>query len=116
MLNKYLFIIFLLPLLLFAASENKESIIGITEGEPLSAELIIPMPVAMTTPRTLGVMFDASNEPVVQPDLSYKFLIVGDSFMAKNGGVGEPLEKQLLTFQGVSVKRLGGGVKRFNRH
>lgn len=98
MLNKYLLIILLLPLLLFTASENKESIIGTTEGRSLPIEPI--------NPKTLGVMFDASNEFVVQP-VSYKFLLLGDSFMAKNGGVGEPLESQLLTFQGVSVNRLG---------
>jgi len=38
---------------------------------------------------------------------SYKFLIVGDSFIAVWGGLGEILEKKLLNYNDVFVKRFG---------
>lgn len=37
----------------------------------------------------------------------YRFLIIGDSFIAVRGGVGEILERELLKYQNVSVKRFG---------
>jgi len=37
----------------------------------------------------------------------YKILIIGDSFIAVYGGVGDPLERELLKFKDVKVYRLG---------
>lgn len=37
----------------------------------------------------------------------YRFLIIGDSFIAVWGGVGEILEKEILNYKDVSVKRFG---------
>lgn len=37
----------------------------------------------------------------------YRFLIIGDSFIAVYGGTGEILERELLKYKDVSVKRLG---------
>ncbi|BFT94766.1 MAG: hypothetical protein MNSN_07060 [Minisyncoccus archaeiphilus] len=37
----------------------------------------------------------------------FKILVVGDSFVAVGGGLGEPLERNLLSYEGVTVKRHG---------
>jgi hypothetical protein len=37
----------------------------------------------------------------------YRILIIGDSFIAVYGGVGDPLEKKLISFKDVEVWRLG---------
>lgn len=37
----------------------------------------------------------------------FKVLVVGDSFVAVGGGLGEPLERNLLSYEGVTVKRHG---------
>lgn len=37
----------------------------------------------------------------------YRILIIGDSFIAVYGGVGDPLERELLKFKDVKVYRLG---------
>ena len=37
----------------------------------------------------------------------YRILIIGDSFMAVYGGVGDPLEKELLSYKEVTVSRKG---------
>ncbi len=37
----------------------------------------------------------------------YRFLIIGDSFIAVRGGVGEILEGELLNYKDVTVKRVG---------
>lgn len=37
----------------------------------------------------------------------YRFLIIGDSFIAVRGGIGEILEGELLNYKDVTVKRLG---------
>ena len=38
---------------------------------------------------------------------SYRFLIIGDSFIAVRGGMGEILEGELLNYKDVTVKRVG---------
>jgi len=38
---------------------------------------------------------------------SYNFLIIGDSFMAENGAVAEPLEEKLLSYKNISVTHFG---------
>lgn len=43
--------------------------------------------------------------PVLKPP--YQILIVGDSFIAVGGGVGDSLERALLAYKQVKVKRLG---------
>jgi len=48
--------------------------------------------------------------PVAAPDqksANYKILIIGDSFMAVGGGMGDPLERTLLNFKNVAVARFG---------
>ena len=43
--------------------------------------------------------------PVVSPP--YDFLLIGDSFMGVHSGVGDVLEKSLLSYKNVSVNRFG---------
>ena len=38
---------------------------------------------------------------------SYRFLIIGDSFIAVRGGMGEILEGELLNYKDVTIKRVG---------
>jgi hypothetical protein len=38
---------------------------------------------------------------------SFRILIIGDSFMALGGGIGNPLEKDLLSYRDVAVYRFG---------
>lgn len=47
--------------------------------------------------------FDINNQ-LVPP---YRVLIIGDSFMAVGGGLGDPLERSLLAYKDVEIKRLG---------
>jgi hypothetical protein len=44
---------------------------------------------------------------VIKPSSPFKILIVGDSFIAVSGGVGEILEKELLNYEDLTVKRVG---------
>ena len=44
---------------------------------------------------------------VVKPSPPFKILIAGDSFIAVSGGVGEILEKELLNYEDLTVKRVG---------
>ena len=46
-----------------------------------------------------------SSQTKLEPP--FKILILGDSFIAVGGGVGNPLESELLKYKDVSVKRLG---------
>jgi hypothetical protein len=53
-----------------------------------------------------------SNSPkeiksVIKPSPPYKILIAGDSFIAVSGGIGEILEKELLNYKDLTVKRVG---------
>ena len=43
----------------------------------------------------------------VKKEPPFKILIMGDSFMAVGGGLGDPLERSLMAYQGVSVNRFG---------
>lgn len=47
----------------------------------------------------------------------YSFLVVGDSFMAVYGGVGDVVERELLSYKGTNVLRLGkvsSGLSRYD--
>jgi hypothetical protein len=44
---------------------------------------------------------------IIKIEPPYKILIIGDSFIAVYGGVGDPLERELLNYKDVEVFRLG---------
>jgi hypothetical protein len=51
------------------------------------------------------IQSDQSSQTKLEPP--FRILILGDSFIAVGGGVGNPLESTLLTYKDVTVKRLG---------
>ncbi len=48
-----------------------------------------------------------NNDHIVKKEPPFKILIMGDSFMAIGGGLGDPLERTLLGYKDVSVNRYG---------
>lgn len=50
---------------------------------------------------------EETPKPLPQIYSHYRFLIIGDSFIAVRGGVGEILETELLKYKDVFVKRFG---------
>jgi hypothetical protein len=49
----------------------------------------------------------AGTETTPNTIATYRILIIGDSYMALGGGIGNPLEKDLLSFKDVAVYRFG---------
>jgi hypothetical protein len=69
-------------------------------------------PVAVASARAIaetstGQMPAATVAAPDKKTANYKILIIGDSFMAAGGGMGDPLEKTLLNFKNVAVARFG---------
>jgi len=44
---------------------------------------------------------------VLKKEPPFRILIMGDSFMAVGGGLGDPIERTMLAYQGVTVSRFG---------
>lgn len=44
---------------------------------------------------------------ILKKEPPFRILIMGDSFMAVGGGLGDPIERTLLAYQGVTVSRFG---------
>lgn len=72
-------------------------------------EKIIPSKVEEGLFKKEGIEKKVEEKPKLPSILlpPYRILIIGDSFIAVYGGVGDPLEKELLSYKEVEVHRLG---------
>jgi len=59
------------------------------------------------TPEIVEKKIEELETEIQKIEGPYKILIIGDSFIAVYGGVGDPLERELLTYKDVEVFRLG---------
>ena len=62
------------------------------------------------TENIIDILIQATQEitnNIAKKEPPFKILIMGDSFMAVGGGLGDPLERSLMAYQGVSVNRFG---------
>ena len=75
----------------------------------LAALLILTglAPVNTSAPSLTAMISNNKTEVIDGGGSDYKFLVLGDSFIAENSAVGEPLERELLKYENASVKRLG---------
>jgi hypothetical protein len=83
-----------------------------TWAERLKGSLFGSPPSLQTTQPGEEKAIKENNPPqeiksVLNPSPPYKILIVGDSFIAVSGGVGEVLEKELLNYKDLTVTRVG---------
>lgn len=95
------------------AQPEKETVVQEkTEEKPeeKTEEIIVPStepvvnnatPPDNTTPST------QETNNVIKKKPPFRILIMGDSFMAIGGGLGDPIERSLLAYKGVSVSRFG---------
>lgn len=97
-------------------AEAKTVPIAIKEEKPLPEALATatttPAPVAAapTSTRSLARKEEKPAKPPESPEKlapPLKILIIGDSFVAVGGGLGDPLERTLLNYRGVTVARKG---------
>ena len=97
------------------SEEKKEKIAkqAIAKVEPPKPEISAtssPVVVTETATSSAPVLAAASQKTVPPSDLvipPLNVLIIGDSFVAVGGGLGDPLERTLLNYKGLTVHRLG---------
>lgn len=78
--------------------------VGDGEGTPKGGDKAIARGIKGPT---AGKNSSTSSEALQKTEPPFKVLVIGDSFMAVGGGLGDPLESALLKYKDTTVFRLG---------